>query len=48
MYAYCRADKQGCGETTYIPPMGETCRRVSFGYEGTSWRRVLLLADVAD
>ena len=35
-YAYCREDKQGCGETTYIPPMGQTCRPVSFGYEGAS------------
>ena len=34
-YAYCREDKGGCGDTTYNPPIGETCRRVSFGYEGT-------------
>ena len=34
-YAYCREDKGGCGETTYDPPVAETCRRVSFGYEGT-------------
>jgi hypothetical protein len=35
-YAYCREDKGGCGETTYDPPIVDTCRRVSFGYEGTS------------
>ena len=36
MYAYSREDKQGCGATTYIPPMRATCRRIRFGYEGTS------------
>jgi hypothetical protein len=37
MYAYCREDAGGCGETTYDPPVSdETCRRVSFGYEGTT------------
>jgi hypothetical protein len=37
MYAYCREDKGGCGETTYSPPVtDETCRRIGFGYEGTS------------
>jgi hypothetical protein len=36
-YAYCREDKGGCGRTTYDPPMrDDACRRVSFGYEGTS------------
>jgi hypothetical protein len=35
-YAYCREDKGGCGETTYDPPIVGTCRRGSFGYEGTS------------
>ena len=36
-YAYCRKDKDGCGKTTYDPPMrDDTCRRVSFGYEGTT------------
>jgi hypothetical protein len=36
-YAYCRDDEGGCGETTYDPPtQDDTCKRVSFGYEGTS------------
>jgi len=38
-YAFCRDDggRKGCGHTTYDPPMqGDTCKRVSFGYEGTS------------
>jgi len=37
-YAWHRDDKPGgCGATTYDPPVSdETCRRVSFGYEGTS------------
>jgi hypothetical protein len=36
-YAYCRKSKGGCGQTTYDPPMQDgTCRRVSFGFEGTS------------
>jgi hypothetical protein len=36
-YAWCRDDdgREGCGHTTYSPPVDdETCRRVSFGYEG--------------
>jgi hypothetical protein len=37
MHAHCRADARGCGHTTYDPPMqDDTCRRVCFGYEGTS------------
>jgi hypothetical protein len=37
-YAWHRDDKPGgCGYTTYDPPiLDETCRAVSFGYEGTS------------
>jgi hypothetical protein len=36
LYVYCRRDNGGCGKTTYDPPIGEDCRRVSFGYESTS------------
>lgn len=32
-YAYCREDKDGCGRTTYDPPIVEgTCADPSFGY----------------
>jgi hypothetical protein len=37
-YYFCRDDKQGCGKTTYDPPLVEgECCGPAFGYSGREY-----------